>query len=421
MSGTYDLRRFFHGPVGEDFYAVVAAALRAGARRTTTSSACASGSSCWPAAKAPTRTSARVVDVAHVLGAQGIPNRVDSWGPDWEHDWPLWRAMLPAATSTRWRASAVARWARRPHRDTTDRQTGDPLDAARPAGARAHARREHVRDRRHAHRRRAGDVPRRRLVAAGAGALAVLAGIADGHFTTELGAFNLELNLDPQVLHGDCLRRMEAQLDELLRRPRAAPARPGSTSCSPASCRRCARATSRSTTWSRTRATWRSTRADEPARRGLRAAHQGHRRAAHRHDSVMVEACNASFQVHLQVTPDEFAHMYNVAQVLAGPVLAVRHELADAVRQAAVGRDAHRAVRAGGRHPPTRPPPARAQRARHVRHTTGCTIGRRDLPARTSRASARCSRPTTTRTRSPSWPRDGSPTLQALRLHTGTV
>lgn len=32
--------------------------------------------------------------VADVLGAKGIPNRVDSWGPDWKHDWPLWRNML---------------------------------------------------------------------------------------------------------------------------------------------------------------------------------------------------------------------------------------------------------------------------------------------------------------------------------------
>ena len=27
--------------------------------------------------------------------AQGIPNRVDSWGPDWPHDWMTWRKMLP--------------------------------------------------------------------------------------------------------------------------------------------------------------------------------------------------------------------------------------------------------------------------------------------------------------------------------------
>jgi esterase/lipase superfamily enzyme len=32
---------------------------------------------------------------AEVLGAAGVPNRVDSWGPDWDHDWPLWREMLP--------------------------------------------------------------------------------------------------------------------------------------------------------------------------------------------------------------------------------------------------------------------------------------------------------------------------------------
>lgn len=33
--------------------------------------------------------------MASVLGAQGIPNRVDNWGPEREHDWPAWRAMLP--------------------------------------------------------------------------------------------------------------------------------------------------------------------------------------------------------------------------------------------------------------------------------------------------------------------------------------
>ncbi len=33
--------------------------------------------------------------MANVLGAKGIPNRVDPWGPEWHHDWPTWRAMLP--------------------------------------------------------------------------------------------------------------------------------------------------------------------------------------------------------------------------------------------------------------------------------------------------------------------------------------
>src|SRR5258708_32053794 len=41
------------------------------------------------------------------------------------------------------------------------------------------------------------------------------------------------------------------------------------------------------------------------------------------HDTVMLEACNSSFQVHLQVTPAEFARMYNIAQVLAAPMVAL--------------------------------------------------------------------------------------------------
>ncbi len=32
---------------------------------------------------------------AHVLGSKGVPNRVDLWGREWDHDWQTWRAMLP--------------------------------------------------------------------------------------------------------------------------------------------------------------------------------------------------------------------------------------------------------------------------------------------------------------------------------------
>ena len=41
-----------------------------------------------------------------------------------------------------------------------------------------------------------------------------------------------------------------------------------------------------------------------------------------RHDNVMLEACNTSFQVHLQVSGHEFTRRYNVAQMISGPVLA---------------------------------------------------------------------------------------------------
>jgi esterase/lipase superfamily enzyme len=33
--------------------------------------------------------------LAGVLGAKGVPNRVDPWGPEYDHDWPTWREMLP--------------------------------------------------------------------------------------------------------------------------------------------------------------------------------------------------------------------------------------------------------------------------------------------------------------------------------------
>ena len=33
--------------------------------------------------------------MAHVLGSHGIPNRVDPWGDEWDHDWITWRDKLP--------------------------------------------------------------------------------------------------------------------------------------------------------------------------------------------------------------------------------------------------------------------------------------------------------------------------------------
>src|SRR5690606_30745765 len=40
------------------------------------------------------------------------------------------------------------------------------------------------------------------------------------------------------------------------------------------------------------------------------------------HDNVLFEACNTSFQVHFQVAAEEFARLYNLAQVITAPVLA---------------------------------------------------------------------------------------------------
>jgi len=33
--------------------------------------------------------------MARILGSKGVPNRVDPWGDDYDHDWPTWRTMMP--------------------------------------------------------------------------------------------------------------------------------------------------------------------------------------------------------------------------------------------------------------------------------------------------------------------------------------
>ena len=155
------------------------------------------------------------------------------------------------------------------------------------------------------------------------GALDVLAAITDTHFTTEVGAFNLELNLDPQEFTGDCLSRLQAQLDELLAVGRA-----------------CANAAGLEVVLAGILPTIRKgdlrmeNMVPNPRYLALNRAlmdlrgedYELHIKGTDelrvRQDSVMAEACNASFQVHLQVSQDEFANLYNVAQLLAGPVLA---------------------------------------------------------------------------------------------------
>lgn len=94
LSGTYNLTRFLNGTVPEDFYfssplhflpGLDGAGLDAIRQRFVLF---ASGQGraedigeSWRAAEA--------------LGAKGIPNRVDAWGTEWNHDWPTWRRMLP--------------------------------------------------------------------------------------------------------------------------------------------------------------------------------------------------------------------------------------------------------------------------------------------------------------------------------------
>jgi CBS domain-containing protein len=154
-------------------------------------------------------------------------------------------------------------------------------------------------------------------------AIEILGAIDDPHFTTELGRFNLEINLDPLELGGDCLARMEHELDALLARARAAArgfgAEAALTGILP---------TLRKSDLGLGNMT------PKPRYAALNAAMSKVRGGDYefrlkgldelivKHDSVMLEACCTSFQVHYQVGAGEFAAMYNLAQAITAPLLA---------------------------------------------------------------------------------------------------
>ncbi len=156
------------------------------------------------------------------------------------------------------------------------------------------------------------------------GALKVLEAMADPHVTTELGLFNLELNADPQPFKGQGLAKMEAQLTDLLERLRTACA---SFDLTPVligilpTIRKNDLGLENMVPSPRYLALNRATTAMRGEAYDL--AIKGIDELIVKHESVMVEACNASFQVHLQVDPEQFARLYNLAQVLAGPVLSI--------------------------------------------------------------------------------------------------
>ena len=93
MSGTFDIEKFIGGFTEDLFFASPLTSCPGSRAPTWTGCAqrfvyLASGSGAWE----DTGESWRA---AEVLGAKGVPNRVDDWGPDFDHDWPTWWEMLP--------------------------------------------------------------------------------------------------------------------------------------------------------------------------------------------------------------------------------------------------------------------------------------------------------------------------------------
>jgi esterase/lipase superfamily enzyme len=94
MSGTYRIERFYDEAWSQDLYYAAPLQFLPGLEGSqldvlrTRFAVLASGEGEWEDIGESWR-------MAGALGAKQIPNRVDNWGPQWAHQWPTWRSMLP--------------------------------------------------------------------------------------------------------------------------------------------------------------------------------------------------------------------------------------------------------------------------------------------------------------------------------------
>ncbi len=154
-------------------------------------------------------------------------------------------------------------------------------------------------------------------------AMELLERVADSHYTNELGLFNLEINLDPLVFGGNCLSRLEEQLQSALRRLREAAHERGAevvlVGILP-TLRKSDLALAHMAPRPRYRALNRVLTQLRGGDYEFRL--KGADELDIRHDSVMLESGCTSFQVHYQVEPAEFAQCYNLAQLVTAPLVA---------------------------------------------------------------------------------------------------
>lgn len=151
----------------------------------------------------------------------------------------------------------------------------------------------------------------------------VLARVNDERFVAEIARFNLEANLTPHLVGGRCFRRMEEELTEVIRL-----ARDGARACGADVLLGGILPTLAMSDLRMENITPRPryhelNRVIGELRGGTFSAYiKGHDELHIKHDNILLASCNASFQIHLQVDPWEFAAKYNLAQAVAAPVLA---------------------------------------------------------------------------------------------------
>ena len=154
-------------------------------------------------------------------------------------------------------------------------------------------------------------------------ALELLERLDRRYFTTELGQFNLEANLSPQVLEGSCLSMLEAELRHLMAQVREAAAELGVSIALTGILPTLEKEHLGLESMTPIPRYYQLNRVMRELRGGeFRTLIKGRDELVTTHDNVMLEACNTSFQIHFQVAPSEFAKLYNLAQVVTAPVLA---------------------------------------------------------------------------------------------------
>jgi CBS domain-containing protein len=151
----------------------------------------------------------------------------------------------------------------------------------------------------------------------------ILDDVDDDHFTPELGRFNIEINLDPQLFTGNCFTQMNQQLDELVNKAKASAAKVDAKIVLAGIMPTLGRAQLKFEYMT-----------PNPRFEALNVVMASRRKANFElniigidelitsHANILFEAFNTSFQVHYQLSPQSFVSHYNWAQAIAGPVLA---------------------------------------------------------------------------------------------------
>lgn len=155
-------------------------------------------------------------------------------------------------------------------------------------------------------------------------AVEILKTVQQPFLTTELALFNLEINLAPRVFRAACLRDMETELLHSLHQVRQG-ARKHNTDILLVGTLPTLQKDDLSIENMTPRPRYYEiNRALKKLRGGeFHVLIKGLDELELSHDNIMLEACNTSFQIHFQVYPHEFARLYNLAQAITAPVLAV--------------------------------------------------------------------------------------------------